>query len=165
MNQFEETLSTLIVFKSGIAQIKNCLDQINTFHRKRPTVLDLAIDYELPNNIIGEMIRKGASLTPERALIGQNIPILLMLCDAGLIKDQLIVKGDGSGKGYESWSKFAFAQVKFSMIQYCIALQDLELDANRLMKIVFYACLPFSAYVPKHTMWQLITSVKHFSRE
>lgn len=161
MNQFEETLITLIVWKFPISKIEHCLGQINTFQHREPTCLDLAIDYELPDNIISEMIRKGATLTPQRSLIGKNVSTLALLCNGGLIQNQNVII-DGH---VELWSKFAFDQVKHRASEICRSLQELDFDANRLMKIVFYACLPFSAYVPKHLMWKLVTTVKHWKEK
>lgn len=58
--------------------------------------------------------------------------------------------------------KTAFIAIRKRATEVCIALQELELDANRLMKIVFYDCLPFSNQVAKHHLWELVTKVKHF---
>ncbi|MEX0596993.1 MAG: hypothetical protein WD512_10890 [Candidatus Paceibacterota bacterium] len=56
----------------------------------------------------------------------------------------------------------AFNKVKFRLMEICIALQDLELDANRLMYIVYFDGLPFTNQIPLHLFWKLVTTVKHF---
>jgi hypothetical protein len=56
----------------------------------------------------------------------------------------------------------AFNAVKIRLMEICIALQDLELDANRLMHIIYFDELPFTNQVPLHLFWKLVTTVKHF---
>lgn len=58
--------------------------------------------------------------------------------------------------------KTAFNAVKIRLMEICIGLQDLELDANRLMHIVYFDGLPFTNQIPLHLLWNLVTTVKHF---
>jgi hypothetical protein len=58
--------------------------------------------------------------------------------------------------------KTAFNAVKIRLMEICIGLQDLELDANRLMHIVHFDGLPFTNQIPLHLLWNLVTTVKHF---
>jgi hypothetical protein len=56
----------------------------------------------------------------------------------------------------------AFNAVKNRLIEVCMALQDLELDANRLMYILYFVGLPFTNKIPLHIFWNLVTTIKHF---
>lgn len=56
----------------------------------------------------------------------------------------------------------AFNAVKIRLMEICIGLQDLELDANRLMHIIHFDGLPFTNQIPLHLLWNLVTTVKHF---
>lgn len=58
--------------------------------------------------------------------------------------------------------KVALKTAKVRIMQVLIALQDLELDANRLMHIVYFDGLPFTPQIPLHILWKLVVTVKHF---
>ena len=59
-------------------------------------------------------------------------------------------------------NQVAFSAVKNRLIEVCMALQDLELDANRLMYILYFVGLPFTNKIPLHIFWNLVTTIKHF---
>ena len=59
-------------------------------------------------------------------------------------------------------TQVAFNAVKNRLIEVCMALQDLELDANRLMYILYFVGLPFTNKIPLHIFWNLVTTIKHF---
>lgn len=57
--------------------------------------------------------------------------------------------------------KAHFALVKKRATAICIALQELELDANRMCFIVTEACSPNARFI-WHLIWNLVVKVKHF---
>lgn len=58
--------------------------------------------------------------------------------------------------------KTRYNLIKERAFEVCIALQDLNLDANRMCHIVIEACAPFAYELNFHYVWNLVVKVKHY---
>lgn len=144
---------------------------INPRFSSRP-LLDIVVNAEhIPYEIIVFMIRHGATLSKDYNLTAQCKERIKLLVAAGILHNKNCFVHPYMHQGHietrldlhqAEISKIAFDAIKTRAVEVCIALQDMDLDANRLMKIVFYDCLPFTRNVPKHLLWKLVTTVKHF---
>lgn len=65
-------------------------------------------------------------------------------------------------KAKQSVKKARYDLIKERAIEVCIALQDLQLDANRLCYIVIEACAPFAYDLAFHNVWNLVVKIKHW---
>lgn len=65
-------------------------------------------------------------------------------------------------KAEQSVRKARYDLIKERAIEVCIALQDLQLDANRLCYIVIEACAPFAYDLAFHNVWNLVVKIKHW---
>jgi hypothetical protein len=59
--------------------------------------------------------------------------------------------------------KHAVELVRPQAFEICVGLQPLSISALEAVRILRLACSPFSAHVPFHIWWNIVTTVKHFS--
>lgn len=65
-------------------------------------------------------------------------------------------------KARKEIQKIKYQLIKERAIQVCIAMQDLQFDANRMCYIVIEACAPFTNGLDFHHVWNLVVKIKHF---
>lgn len=102
-------------------------------------------------------------------LTGRPCPIppnFLVGKQLDLVQQQLAVPYDKMPHIFEAEYKLLtdmrFLVIKERAIQICIALQELNLDANRLCEIILAACEPTSREIPFYKIWDLVVKIKHF---